>query len=623
VIAAEQTVPDASIKSPPITRKLRAAFGYERLAKLLRARRAPVAVALLAFAMTLPAMTMGMVADDYTLAGQVKRDPLSAYAFEERDPELRRASVAATRDTGYSPWWVDEEFHLAFLRPLASLSLALDFNLWPHATWLMVIENALLFAGVVLLVARLYQTLELPPIAAGFAMFIYALKPDQSMSTGWIAGRNTLMAAFFGVLAILAYVEARRARLQPGAETRWTIVAVVAYGCALLSGEIGVSAGAFLFAHACTREDGPLPKRLLRLWPFALLVVCWYTTYRLLGYGSAGSGFYIEPGRDPLRYLWGVITGVPIYLATQLTYPVASLASLSEAAFWVTLGGSLAALYLSRNLLVPLLRANRTARFLALGSVIAVIPLGTSLPADRLTYFIGFGTSGLIGLLLTQRLGPSNLTQPRWGARLLYHIHVLWLPLLYIPVMFAIKSPVLGGGAIALEQALPRDGQRAVVLVNGPSHLSITLQRDMRDFLGAAQVPAIDMLYAGGMPVRLHRASERVLELEVMEGYLANAFERVMRDPARKPFRAGDTLELPRMRVTVLQVNAQGAPTRVRFALNFDPAQSDTLWLAWLESGPVPYQLPALGETVELPGIGALLPTGQSEPRVSEPRSAL
>jgi hypothetical protein len=197
------------------------------------------------------------------------------------------------------------------------------------------------------------------------------------------------------------------------------------------------------------------------------------------------------------------------------------------------------------------------------------------------------------------------------------------MPLFYIPVMFAINSPVLGGGASALEQALPRDGQRAVVLVNGPSHLSVTLQRDMRDFYGAAQVPAIDMLYAGAMPVRLHRSSERVLELEVTEGYLANAFERVSRDPTRKPFRQGQTIELPRMRVTVLEVNDHGAPTRVRFELSYDPARSDTVWLAWLERGPVPFELPALGQTVELPGIGALLPSEQSEPRTNGLRSAL
>jgi hypothetical protein len=599
-------VADASIKSSRLAPKPPTSFGYDKLSRLLTARRAPLVVALVAFALTLPAITMGMVADDYTLAGQVRRDPLSAYAFELRDPDLRRASILATRDTGYSPWWIDEDFHLAFLRPLASLSLALDFNVWPRATWLMVVENALIFAGTVLLVAAAYRGLGLSPAAAGVATFFYALKPDQSLSTGWISGRNTIMAAAFGMLAILAYVRSHRPNLAAAARTRYTLGAIAAFAGALLSAEIGVSAGAFLLAHACTLQNGPLHKRLLRLWPYALAVVAWYTTYRVLGYGSSGSGFYIEPGRDPLRFAWGVLSGVPIYIATQLTWPFASLACLSEIAFGVVLALSLAILFVLRKLLVPLLRASRTARFFALGSALAVIPLGTSLPLDRLTYFIGFGTCGLLAMLITQRFNSDDASQPRGGARLLWHIHGLWMPLLYIPMMFGTNSQVLGGGTVALEQALPRDGQRPVVLVNGPSHLSVTLQRDMRDYWGATQVPALDMLYAGSAPVELSRPSERTLELRVEPGYLANAFERVVRDPGRKPFRAGDSVELPRMRVTVQEINAQGAPTHVRFDFTQPPEQSDALWFAWLDGGPVAWTLPPVGKTVQLPGIAAL-----------------
>lgn len=134
-------------------------------------------------------------------------------------------------------------------------------------------------------------------------------------------------------------------------------------------------AGGLLLAYASTLERGSLFERLRRLAPFALISLGWCTTYRLQGHGSVGSGFYIDPGNEPLRFACSVLTGVPIHMASQLTWPIASLASLSDTWFAVVLGSSLAILGCAGAPLPPLLRTSRTARFLGPGAVLAASPL--------------------------------------------------------------------------------------------------------------------------------------------------------------------------------------------------------------------------------------------------------
>jgi hypothetical protein len=105
--------------------RLRPAARYQRLVLLLSRPRAALGIAAVAFVLSLPALTIGLAADDFDLALAVTEHPLSAYAFQARDPTQRQAYLLAAREAGSAPWWIDLAFHQAFLRPLSSLSLAL------------------------------------------------------------------------------------------------------------------------------------------------------------------------------------------------------------------------------------------------------------------------------------------------------------------------------------------------------------------------------------------------------------------------------------------------------------------------------------------------------------------
>jgi len=577
---------------------------YERVVRLLSRPRGALGIAALAFVMSLPALAGGLTADDFDLGFAVKRDPLSAYAFQSRDPDERKSQILALRDVGVLPWWVDPELHQAFMRPLSSLSLALDFRLWPDAPCWMHLENSLLFAALVLLAAGLYRDFGLPSRARGLATFFFAMQAGQSMTVGWISGRNTLLAALFGFLSVRGFIAAqsgKRAQL---------FGAIAAFAAALLSAEGGAATLAYVFAYALCFGRAPvqasdakrlvtpepsLARRLAGLSGFALIVLGWLTAYKLGGYGVKGSGFYVDPAHDPLRFALDLLVAIPIYLASQLTAPFAGATGGHPLAPAILAAISLAILFTSRRLWLPWLRLDSRARALGVGALLAILPLGSSLPQDRLVSFIALGMCGLIALIVEERLGPEAGQLPQRGARMLWRLHALWAPLLFVPLLFGSSSMIAGGGAELLDRVLG-DDQRPVLLVNAPSALPAQFFAHKRDWFGQAH-PSIVVLYAGSSELELTRRDDRALELLVPRGYFFGRFERIERTPSSHPLQLGETIELQYMRVQVVDVK-DGVPTRVRFELG-QPLSALRVY-AWQGRKVELLKLPARGESVHI-----------------------
>lgn len=558
--------------------------------------RAGRQLALIVFLVSLPAIRLGMIGDDYDLAAAVAQDPLSAYAFWPADPEQLRLVRARGLENGTLAWWTSDHFRQRFMRPVASLSHALDFTLFRDAPWLMHVENSLLYAGIVLLYFTLLHALGMPAAPLGLATFFYAWNGHQALTVGWIAGRNTLLAAAFGLLAITLHVRAR-AR-ESGA---WLALAVLSFALCLLCAEGGVAAFGYLFAHACFLDRGALGARLLRLWPYLLVIAGWRVAYTAGGYGVVGSGFYRDPGSDPLGFVVGVANAIPIYLGSQLTVPYASMAGLSTRATVIGLVASLAILFALHKLVLHVLVQDRRARFLGLGALLSIVPLGTTLPQDRLVFFVGLGVSGVLALIVHDRLRAES-TQPKRGARALWVMHGLAQPLLFVPVLFGNMNQVMGGGARELDRALPRRADAHVVLLNGPSHLPVHFQRRMRLFRGETELPEVDMLYAGAGEAIVRRVDEHTLELSVERGWVASTIGALTRDLRRDPFHVGQVLERPRMRVVVLAVDERSAPQRVRFELR-PAAGKPRFFYAWRGRRVAPVELPPIGHSLVLAGI--------------------
>lgn len=579
---------------------------YRRLVDWVDHPWAPVQVALIALMLSMPALTIGLAADDYDLALAVTQNPWSAYAFLSASPTERTQALLDARALGMAPWWVDLDLQQRFMRPLSSLSLALDFRMFPRTPMLMHLENAFLYAAIVLAVAALYRSLGLGRAHQGMATFFYAMHGAQSTTVGWIAGRATLLATLFGLLAVHFQV----AYLRTG-RLRGLLMCPVMLALSLASAEAGVAALAYLFALAwvddavpSARSGSVAPARCTRLWSLAgpaLVTLLWQLVYRSGHYGVRHSGFYIDPANDPLRYVSNLLMAFPIYLASQFTAPFAAMAgSTPNGRLWVTLL-SVAILVGARGLWLPVVRRLPGAQALALGALLAVIPLGASVPQDRLVSFVAFGVCALVATIVLERLAPGNERLPRAGARRLLRMHAIWAPLLFVPLLFGSMTTIAGGGANALSDALA-DDPRPVVLVNAPSHLSVHYHGAMRIWRGHPNVP-IDLLYAGLAEATLVRTGARTLELSVERGYFATPFERIERDPGQAPLRAGDEVTLPRMQVHVL-VARDGAPVRVRFA--FTRPLRDLRFFVWRGRKPSELSAPAIGASLHVSAASAL-----------------
>jgi phage baseplate assembly protein gpV len=57
------------------------------------------------------------------------------------------------------------------------------------------------------------------------------------------------------------------------------------------------------------------------------------------------------------------------------------------------------------------------------------------------------------------------------------------------------------------------------------------------------------------------------------------------------------------MHITVLENDADGLPSRVRFRFASELESPTRLWLVWEGRAPVAWRPPALGEQVELPAL--------------------
>jgi hypothetical protein len=567
---------------------------YERVLALL-VRPAPLPglyIVALAFGLSLPSLVIGLQGDDYDLLKQVAQDRWGAFAFTPAETQRAQTESLQRRQQGLAPWWQDDAYRQRFLRPLASLTHWFDSRVLGAPPWSMHLENALLYAILVWIAGFAYRSVGLGSPAWALACLFFACNAGPATSVGWISGRNTVLSALFGLVSVAWFA---RARSQD--DTRAGFAAQLAFAAALASGENGIATLAWLAAYALTLDTRVAWRRALSLAPYLVLTLLWRLYYVRAGYGAVASGFHRELTDAPLRFAAQYALLLPIYLASQLTFPFANLAALFTWSLLPTLALAAAVLALLWRPLTRLLRHDTRARFFALGAAGSVVPLAATVPQDRLTLFVGFGALGLVAhLLLTAAPSERASLTIRW----LWRLHTIWGPGLFLALSFGCTSALLGGSARALDQAAAASRGRAVVVVSGPSPLSphfVSLKRAR----SGVPCPHFRMLYAGGEPVTVRRSDARSLELQAAHGWLATSLGSVGRDLERAPFAAGQVIELPDVHIEVLTVTERGAPQRVRFGFTHGLEPAAAQLLVWRDREYVGWHAPAIGASETLP----------------------
>ncbi|MEP7126703.1 MAG: hypothetical protein ABJE95_37580 [Byssovorax sp.] len=586
----------------------------DRSKKLLASPRFPWIAAAIAVVLFLPVLNVGLMMDDYvhraTFEGGLAVAPRPDWdLFRFIGPD--RAEFALSQARGEIPWWAPPDFKLAFFRPLSGLSHAFDYHYLTDHPAVMHAENILLLAGMVLVAAVLYRRLIATAWVAGLAALLFAWDDAHSFVVVWIANRNAIFAGLFGLLAVWLHDRARKDGARAAA-----ILAPFALALGLLSGEAALATLGYLAAYAIFLDDKAPRERLRSLAPYAVVAAMWVVVYKARGYGTSGSGFYVDPAGEPATFALAVVQRLPILLLAQFGLPPADLWPQTADSKLVPL--LIATAFLAGLALVfaRVLRKDRTCLFFATGMLISLVPVCATWPNDRLLLFSGFGAFGLIATFLSRAFAiekPGPRVASRLVAGFLILVHMILAPLL-LPLRARTVGVLLHDYIENAAREMPTRPASHLIVVNAPDPLIAGMAGSILFYEKKAFADHLRQL---AVVVSGEETAERVddhtLSLTATKGFFHDPFSQIFRSPSI-PFHAGDVTTVPGMRTEIMELNAEGSPTRIQFRFDAPLDDPSLFWVTWKKSGFVAFNPPRQGERVSIsPASLAEVLTGKAQ----------
>ena len=580
------------------------------LAWLAQSHYFPLVVAALGILLALPALGAGWMMDDYYHRAVMLPDspyrellgpPAEMFRFFRGDPVRTRLVM----DAGVFPWWTDPTLKAEFLQALTVLTHRLDYALWPDSPVLMHAQSLFWLGTALAAVAVFYRRMLGPTWIAAVAALLYAVDDARGPTVGFIANRNILVAATFGVSALICHDCWRRGRSRGAA-----VLAPLLLAAALFSKEEGIGTCAYLGAYGLFADRAGRWRGCLALSPYIVVVCIWRAVRDHWGYGVQNMGLYVDPLTDPGPFIAVLAERAPILILGQWSPIPAETAVVlgppySVAFRWaaVAFGGLLF------FVLAPLLKRDRLARFWAAGMVFATIPVCATLPMDRLLTFAGIGAFGLLAQFFVFVFGHSGnaVGIPLWrvtaGALAWFFmaVHAVWAP---IALTYRAANPL---GARWVEERLyvrtplgPAIGQKTLVIVNAPSPVHAGYVAFLQVLSGKPAPSHVRVLAPAIPSVTIRRLDDRTLEITPDQGYIDFLLDRVFRSK-RRPMVLGEEVKLTGMTARVTALTADRRPAVATFRFDVPLESKSLVWLCFKGEGFEPFLPPAVGRET---GIG-------------------
>lgn len=559
------------------------------LQRLTADRRASRWAVLAGVALALPSLAGGLQVDDHWHAIALRGHPAwpefrlrawDVFRFFDGSPVHNQALM----DRGVVAWWTDLDVRVAFVRPLSSLTHALDHRLFPGAPWAMHLHSILWFAALLAVASALIGRF-LSGTARGLAALFYAVSCARGVTVGWIAQRNSLVA---GTLALGAILLHDRASKREGSALHGPLL----FAFALLGGESALAALGVLVAHAWFVDPRPRPWRFLV--PYGAVFVGWAVLYRALGGGVRHSSGYTDPLANPLRFARGAAVHLPLLLGGELGAP------LPDAWPAVGLGPRVAMVVLACVALAFAIRAltDRLDRFFLAAALLSVLPGCATFPSGRLLTI-----PGVMLVCLQARLVTRLLEGELRGSLRAWATWVLGGRLLLGPVLFlvtAMQFALLEHRLHGLSESVPDDLARrpALYVVNGPGFLTAYAPVH-RSRAGVPSPRVFGWLGIGMRPLTIRRIDARTLELRTDGALFGGPLEMLATDPERR-FLVGERIVLPDVTVTVRSTTVEGRPDAVTFTFGDDVDAVSRGFVAWQGIRYVRWTPPPIGASSEL-----------------------
>ena len=311
--------------------------------------------------------------------------------------------------------------------PIAWLTLGLDYVIWEmnprgyHLTSLLFhVFNALLFffltAGILRKAAGSNGAVPVAAAAAG-ALF-FAIHPLRVESVVWITERRDVVAGFFVLLTLIAYLRMQERPRGSRPYFRWLAVSLVCFACSLLSKAFGMTLPALLLVldayplRRLSRET--IRPVLIEKIPYALLsvgaVLLVLSAQQEVGAMQTGyplMSTLMQPAFRVCFHIWKTVAPValsPLYLYKStdvLADPIYTLCAV--AAVGVTVG-----LWRLRRRW-PAAAAAWFGYLILIAPMLGIPQIGPHHAADRNTYLACMPFAVLFAALLTRRRGAAAI----------------------------------------------------------------------------------------------------------------------------------------------------------------------------------------------------------------------
>lgn len=582
-----------------------------------RGVHAAVAAGVIAVAVVLhlPALSSGLAADDYLqramLDGSypIPKSALDLYSFVDGAAEL-----GPLLEQGTLPWWSHPDLRLSALRPLASLTIALDHRLLGLSPTAQHVHSLLWFALVCAGWAVLARRL-LPPATSLLALAIFAWAPTHVMPIGWLANRTAIMSAAFGVLALVCHLRWREDGWRPGAP-----LSALGWALALGAGEYGLSALAYLVAYELMAGRGGSRQRGIGCAAGVVPALTYLALHVALGYGARGSAVYVDPIATPGKFAVAALVRLPALAGSALTLVPPEILHAGSVATGplglVLLGVAIAAV---ASLLVGTLRrssteARRRLIGFALGALLSLLPLAGTLPSSRLLLVPCLGASALLAALFADgwrgvRSAERRRSPWTWlraaATSPLVALHVLIAPLAAHAGSVAWRDLHARVRGTYLSAPAPAKPDQTLILINAVEPMSLIYPPYARAEAGIPMPKAWRVLSITHKDQKLTRVADDTLELAVQGGgMLEDPVSQLFRSLA-EPLRKGDVVELADVRIEVMEL-AEWGPSRVRYRFARSVDDPSITLLALRGETMVRVNKPAKGQSLPIPsGTGA------------------
>lgn len=564
----------------------------------------------LAALVALPFCASGIFMDDYfhqlLIEGRLTDigTPWDLFTFAWGDP----ARLQPLIENGSYSWWTLPTLRFSFLRPLTCALAQFDFFAFGRAFFFHHLHSVAWYLGLVAVVtAVLRRALGVASPVAALAAILFALDDAHVVVVGWIANRNALVATLPALLGVLAHVRWREQGFRAGLP-----LSLLACAIGLSAGEAALGAIAYLVAYELTVGPGSWRTRLLALLPLALLGVGYIALYRARGAGAYGSEMYMDPLRDPVRYLTSAPMKALALLGAQFLATSADVWML----WWparpaLVLAGVLAGVLVLTLLrrLWPKLSAQERAglRWLSVGAVMSVVPVLATFPLNRLLLMPSVGGSAVIAAVLCYGWRAEGDRVLRAGARLLFVTTVVVGVLAWPIASFVMKLGADEQLRAAQETTLSDEAlSRRVFVFVAPDPSAVMYVPMVRAWLHKPTPEAFVTLSFAPHAHRLTRIAADTVELEVVDGrMLQTVFEQLFRSSAFM-VPQGMRVRLAGAEVTVVGLD-QGLPNRLSLRFDEDPDRGGYTLAQWKDGQLAPLVLPAVGQSLELPRLHGLL----------------